>query len=506
MEIQVQAADVTTYAGDALVVNLFEGVSAPGGATGAVDRVLGGILSDLIVRRSITGKMGEHALVHTMGRLPVRSVLMVGLGKKETFSPEAVRTATAVALRALRAGGARQVGSIVHGGGSGGLDPAVAAQAVTEGALLGLYRFQRYKKGENGAGEIETLVLLEKERTHLSALAEGVRRGQIVAEATNLARDLVNEPANSLTPRVFAAKAQEVARALTLQCEILTEKEMKTHGMGALLGVAQGSAEPPRLIALTYRGALRATSPVLGLVGKGITFDSGGISIKPSEGMEAMKGDMAGGAAAVAAIKAIAELKLPVSVVAVIPVTENLPSGTAQRPGDIVRAMNGTTIEVINTDAEGRLILADALCYARKLGATHLVDIATLTGACVVALGAVRTGAFATDRDLLERVKRASEAAGEKIWELPLDEEYEEQIKSDFADIKNVGGRKAGAITAARFLTHFVDTTPWVHLDIAGTSDTDKEKGYSPKGATGVMVRTLVELARSFVDERKKRR
>jgi leucyl aminopeptidase len=274
--------------------------------------------------------------------------------------------------------------------------------------------------------------------------------------------------------------------------------------MGALLGVAQGSEHPPKLIVVSYRGAKgKGKGPRLGLVGKGITFDSGGISIKPSEGMESMKGDMAGGAAVLGAIKGIAELKLPVDVTAIVPATENMPSGTAQRPGDIVKTMSGKTIEVINTDAEGRLILADALSYACDAGVTHLVDVATLTGACVVALGSVRTGAFTNNRELMRRVQEASEASGEKLWELPLDDEYGEQIKSDYADMKNVGGRKAGAITAAKLLANFVGKTPWVHLDIAGTSQAEKDHGYYPKGATGAMVRTLINLATGFARSKK---
>jgi leucyl aminopeptidase len=262
---------------------------------------------------------------------------------------------------------------------------------------------------------------------------------------------------------------------------------------GGLLGVARGSQEPPRLLVLTYRG--RRGGPHLGLIGKGVTFDSGGISIKPAENMEAMKGDMAGAAAALAAVCAIARLGLPLRVTAVIPATENLPSGSALKPGDILRAMSGKTIEVINTDAEGRLILADALTYARTRGVTHLVDAATLTGACVVALGTINSGAFTNNQAWLDTVLAAGRASGEKIWPMPMDPEYDELIKSDIAEIKNTGGRKGGAVTAAKFLQHFVGETPWVHLDIAGTSDSDKEKGYQPKGATGVMARTFTALA-----------
>ncbi|MGH2668115.1 MAG: leucyl aminopeptidase [bacterium] len=396
--------------------------------------------------------------------------------------------------------GVRRVASITHGAGAGGIEPREAAQALAEGALLGLYRFGKYKKaGEEKQRAIEQFTLLERDKNKVGALEQGVRLGRVLAEATTSARDLVNEPANNLTPLELAGRAKRMLSRLNITVRTLDRSEMKRLGMGALLGVAQGSQNPPKLIVATYKGTKgKKKGPRLGLIGKGITFDSGGISIKPSEGMEAMKGDMAGGAAVLAAIKAIAELKLSVEVTAIVPATENLPSGTAQRPGDIVKTMNGKTIEVINTDAEGRLILADALCYARDKRLTHLVDVATLTGACVVALGSVRTGAFTNNRELMRRVQQAAEAAGEKLWELPLDDEYGEQIKSDYADMKNVGGRKAGAITAAKLLANFVGDTPWVHLDIAGTSQAEKERGYQVKGATGAMVRTLVHVAMGF--------
>jgi leucyl aminopeptidase len=321
-----------------------------------------------------------------------------------------------------------------------------------------------------------------------------------VAEATNDARDLVNEPGNTLTPTELARRAKELTRGVSVRCQVLGPPELRRLRAGALLGVARGSQEPARLIVLEYREGRRG-GPHLGLVGKGITFDSGGISIKPAENMEAMKGDMAGAAAVIAATRAIAELSLPIHVTTVVAATENLPSGTALKPGDILRAMSGKTIEVINTDAEGRLVLADALHFARSRKVTHLVDAATLTGACVVALGTLNSGAFTNNQALLDKVLAAGRAAGERIWALPMDAEYDELIKSDIAEIKNSGGRKGGAITGAKFLQHFVGDTPWVHLDIAGTFETDKEKGYQGKGGTGVMVRTFVNLAVELLSE-----
>ncbi|MCI0371040.1 MAG: leucyl aminopeptidase [candidate division NC10 bacterium] len=491
--IAIRVEDVTAYRGDALVVNLFEGVSEPAGATGAVDRALGGAIGSLIRRKEMSGKAGELTAIHTFGRLPVARVLLVGLGKKEKCDLEAVRAVTGEALRLLRRTGAARVGTILHGAGAGGLEATAATQAVTEGALLGCYRFERYKKLEKDRKVLGELTILTREAAQRRSLEQAVRRGRIVAEGVLLARDLVNAPPNDLTPAGLAAAAAAAARSWGFSCRILERGQMLRLGMGALLGVAQGSANPPRLIVLRHRGG-RQAKPAVAFVGKGVTFDTGGISLKPADNMESMKGDMSGAAAVIGAFAALARLKAPVHVLGVIPAVENMPSGTATRPGDILRAMSGKTIEVINTDAEGRLILADALTYARRDGAARLVDVATLTGACVVALGTIRSGAFANDEAWMAAVREASEAAGEKVWPLPMDEEYDELIKSDVAEIKNTGGRKGGAITAAKFLAHFVEKTPWVHLDIAGTYETDKEKGYRVKGGTGVAVRTLVEI------------
>jgi leucyl aminopeptidase len=506
LDIRVSIGDAATFAGDGLVINLFEGTGVPagggrarrgaplGGSTAAVDAALGGAITRLIQAREATGKWGEQTLIHSLGRLRAERVLLIGLGKTEEMTLDRIRAAAGDAARALRKAGARRIGSIAHGAGAGGFNAAQATQALVEGTLLGLYRFTRYKNTANDAGKaIERVTIVERDRQHLKAMTEAVRRGRILAEATISARDLVNEPGNTLTPTELARRARAMARAAGVRCEVLGPRELGQLGAGGLLGVARGSQEPPRLIVLTHAG--RRGGPHLGLVGKGVTFDSGGISIKPAENMEAMKGDMAGAAAAIAAVCAIARLNLPLRVTAVIPATENLPSGSALKPGDILRAMSGKTIEVINTDAEGRLILADALAYARKRHVTHLVDAATLTGACVVALGTINSGAFTNDQAWLDTVLAAGRAAGERIWSMPMDAEYDELIKSDIAEIKNTGGRKGGAVTAAKFLQHFVGETPWVHLDIAGTSEADKEKGYQPKGATGVMARTFALLA-----------
>jgi leucyl aminopeptidase len=369
-----------------------------------------------------------------------------------------------------------------------------SAEAIAEGAILGLYGFTKYKKPEYES--IEEMLIVVREREKVPIVEAAIGKGKLVASATNLARDMVNEPANYMTPTRMAEIAKEIAGKYDLELKVFDREDMEAMGMGALLGVAKGSNQPPKLIILTYKGD-EHSEKALGFLGKGITFDSGGISIKPSEGMEEMKDDMAGAAAAMTAVVAIAQLKPKINVTAVIPTAENLPSGTALKPGDVLKAMNGKTIEIISTDAEGRLILADALSYAQKLGLSPLIDLATLTGACRVALGTLYSGLFGNDQDLVDRVRKATESTGERMWQMPMPEEYKEQNKSEIADIKNAGNRHGGAITAALFLAEFVPNIPWVHIDIAGTAFSAKESGYMVKGATGVGVRTLVELALS---------
>ena len=342
--------------------------------------------------------------------------------------------------------------------------------------------------------------IVEHNEASVAALSAGVSVGTVLAEATILARDLVNHPANVMTPTRMADAAREVAGQAGLQLDVIERDGMARHGMGAFLGVAQGSEEPPKLIVLTYRGDPDHPENNLGLVGKGITFDTGGISLKPAANMEAMKGDMAGGASVIAAMKAIGSLKPRINVTGLIAATENMPGGRAQRPGDVVTAMNGKTIEVINTDAEGRLVLADALCYARELGITRLVDIATLTGAMVVTLGKACTGIMGNSSVLADGVRAAGDSSGERFWELPMLEDYRELINSDVADMKNTGGRQAGSITAAMLLREFAEDAEWVHLDIAGTSTASGNKGHLVKGATGVPTRTLAQLAMNLAN------
>jgi leucyl aminopeptidase len=494
LEVKVITGDITDIEVDAIVVNLFEGVDLPGGATGAVDKALDMAITTLIKQGEIKGKPNEISIIHSLGKIPARIVAVAGLGKQSDFTLDKIRTSAAEFCRTLRKLNCRRIATIVHGAGVGGVDPKAAAQALTEGSLLGLYRFRKYMTKESENQEVVELLIVERDADKLSDLQNGSHTGKIVAEATCMARNWINEPSNYMTPSDMAKVAQELARSHGLELTILDREQMEKEGMGSLLGVARGSCQPPKLIVLSYRGD-KKSSTTCGFIGKGITFDSGGISIKPSENMSEMKGDMAGAAAVIAAISAIAQLKPKINITAIVPATENLPSGEALKPGDILKAINGKTIEVVNTDAEGRLILADALGYAVKKDISPLIDIATLTGACHIALGDVCSGIFGNSQQLIDKVVKAGAEAGERLWQMPMYEEYKEQNKSDVADIKNSGGRYGGAITAAQFLAEFVGETPWVHIDIAGTSMTEKENGYLVKGATGVYVRTLVNFA-----------
>ncbi len=502
MEIRVVGGDITQSDADAIVVNLFDGVRQPGGATGAVDSALDGAISGLIADGEITGKKGQMALIHTLGKLPAKRVLVVGLGKSQDFNEDIIRDVTAESCRYLRRTGVERAATIAHGTGIGGQEGEAAARAMAEGAILGLYTFRRHRTSNDDSKELKVLEIVEQDELKLPVFQRGIESGRIVAESAALARDLVNQPANRLTPTDMAEAAQQVAEEHGLEAEVLDRDQCEELGMGAFLGVARGSAEPPKLIVLRYRGDPDNPDNNLGLIGKSVTFDSGGLSLKGAEGMGRMKGDMAGGAAVIGAMKAIAQLGPRINVTAIAAATENLPSGTAVKPGDVLTTMSGKTVEVENTDAEGRLTLADAVTYARSLGLRRLVDVATLTGAMSVSLGSVRAGVFGNDQPLVNRVMRAGEAAGEKMWQLPMDDEYKELNKSTVADLKNTGGRGAGAITAAHFIGEFAGDTPWVHLDIAGVSMADKDSGPDVKGARGFPVRSLVRLAQDLARNR----
>jgi leucyl aminopeptidase len=429
-------------------------------------------------------------LVHFAPGISAQRILLVGAGKREKFGTAELRKLASAAVRHLKARSVKRIAFLARESDRG---PG-AAEAVTEGLLLGNFDGDKYRTDKKDR-PIESAALVGFE----AAAQSGVERGLIIGESQNFTRELGNEPSNMLTPTLLAQRAEAMAREAGLAVDILDDKRIEQLKMGALLSVARGSAEPPRLIVLTYTPEKPVPgAPVLGLVGKAITFDTGGISIKPANDMEKMKFDMAGGAAMLGVMRTLARLKPRIKVIAVIPSTENMPGGRAQKPGDVQIAMSGKSIEVINTDAEGRLVLADGIAYAKQLGATHLVDAATLTGAIVVALGSVNTGVFGTDEAFTQRVLACAKTAGEKMWHLPLDDDYREQIKSTIADIQNVGGRGAGASTAAWFLREFTGDTPWVHLDIAGTAWLDDAKPWAGKGGTGVGVRTLVDLAMNF--------
>ncbi len=497
MEIRAEAGDITASAADVLVVNLFEGVKTPRGGTGAVDKALGGAISQLIKLGDIRGKSGEFTMIHTLGTLAAPRVVVAGLGKQSEFDIDAVRNLSANLARYLRKPGIKSVATICHGAGIAGLHPEACAQAIAEGATLGAYRFTRHKsKKENGdeEREIESLTIIERDKKRTTALRDAVARGVILGEATNQTRDMANEPSNHLTPTNMQHKAEDLAADGGLELTVLDREDMERKGMGSLLSVARGSAEPPKLLALSYKGK-GGEGFDYAFVGKGITFDTGGISIKAAANMEHMKADMTGAASVLSAVHAVAKLGAKVDVVAIAACTENMPGGSATKPGDVVTAMNGRTIEVINTDAEGRLVLADAICYAKELGARQVVDVATLTGAVSQALGDVAYGLMTNNDELAKKVEAAAATAGEKTWRLPMFKEYDEYIKSDVADQINTSKRGAGTIAGAKFLEPFAGDTPWVHLDIAGVDMMSADKGWVSKGASGYSVRALINLA-----------
>ncbi len=499
MNIRILAGESARFKTGTLVIGIFEGTKNLSGEAAKLNKSLGGSITRLIEEGEIKGKPNEITLLYTLGRLPAERILVAGLGKESDFTQDKIRRVIAGVCRYLRKKWVGDVATTLLGARTNRITPEAASQALTEGALLGTYSFRQHVTREPEYGEIDTLTILVPPRTDTAPVTRGYRKGRVLAQAAIIARDMANEPSNYKNPTTMAKQALDLAATHGLTATVLDRDKMLELEMGGLLGVSQGSIQPPKFIILEYLGKDTPGFDIA-LVGKGITFDSGGISIKPSENMGEMKTDMSGGASVMAAIGAVAQLKPKVNVVALIPATENMPSGSAYRPGDILTAMNGKTMEIITTDAEGRLILADALSYAVKMGVKAIVDVATLTGACVVALGHVATGAFTNNQGLLNKVIKASEKSGELVWQLPMFGEYKEQIKSDVADIKNSGGRPAGAITAAQFLAEFVGDTPWVHLDIAGTAFSEKDQNYNVKGATGVPVRTLVELVLSMAD------
>jgi leucyl aminopeptidase len=488
VNVRVETAAPAEVEGDALVVGLPQGAAALPQALAAIDRRLGGLVKSILDAEGFQGKPAQVTHLHAVGRLPATRLVVVGLGPRRELTLEGVRRAAAAGVRRARDLGARTVAVELLGD---RLPVRQRAQALVEGAILGTYAFDRYKREPNER-RVEALRVIAPAGRPAREAAEGARRGEIFAAATAFARDLINGPANEVHPTHLAEVAARIAREGRLKVKIYDHAACEKMGMGAFLGVAAGSRQPPRFIHLTWTPPGRARRRIA-LIGKGVTFDAGGLDLKTAEGMQRMKDDMSGAAAVLAVMRALPQLRPPVEVHGLVAAAENMPSGSAIRPGDVLRAMNGTTIEVGNTDAEGRLTLADALCYATsRVRPDEIVDLATLTGACVVALGPLCAGLLANDRALAGRLLAAAAEAGERVWQLPLIDEYREHLRSDVADLNNVGPRGGGAITAALFLREFAGSTPWAHLDIAGPAFTEKDLPLGPKGGTGVAVRTLL--------------
>jgi leucyl aminopeptidase len=489
VKVDVVVAPLAAVRADALVVGVLAEDKGLRDPVARLDRALRGRLAAIVAAERFQAKVGQVTHAHVDGGAGVSRVILAGLGRREEVTTETLRRAAAVGLRRARDLGARTVAIEAFGE---RIPIGRRAHALIEGALLAAYAFDRYKR-EKPDRQVETVRLVEGDRRLRREATEGARRGETFAQGTWLARDLINTPAIDLHPADLARHAAQVARAGRLRLRILDGAACRRLGMGAFLGVAAGSAQPPKFIHLTYAPRGRARRRVA-VIGKGITFDSGGLDLKSADGMLRMKYDMAGAGAVLGIMRALPALRPPLEVHGLVAACENMPSGTAIRPGDVLWAMNGTSIEIGNTDAEGRLTLADAICYAReRVRADEIIDMATLTGACVVALGTLCAGLMTNDQTLAQRVLAAAETAGERVWQLPLIDEYKEQFKGDVGDLNNTGGRNAGAITAALFLKEFAGTTPWAHLDIAGPAFTEKDLPLAPKGATGMAVRTLLE-------------
>ena len=511
MKIVLSTAAPSAIETDCLVVPVLDkGEKDPVAEVQTSDAALRKAAEELISGKEVTGKLFETVLLHRPQGLKAQRVLFVGGGKTKNYSSYEVRKLAGAAVRFLKGKNLRSFVFVAPETWTGKAEPNAyaaltlerngpdeAVKAIAEGAVAANFDPDYYKKDRKDQ-KMDTLTVLVPASADAKGLQRAAQAGQIVAESQNFTRDLVNEPGNRMTPTILADRAKKMCDEVGLKCEVYGADKIKELKMGAFWSVAQGSDEEPRLIVMKYEPADASSDRVLGLVGKGITFDTGGISIKPAEHMEKMKYDMAGGAAMIGTLRAIALLKPKVKVIGIVCATENMPSGKAQKPGDVQIAMNGKSIEIINTDAEGRLVLADGLHYAKQLGATHLVDAATLTGAVVVALGPIAAGIFCNDESYYEEFAGALKRSGEKMWRLPVDSDYTELIKSEIADVKNTGGRWGGAITAAMFLKEFAEDTPWIHLDIAGTAWIENKQPWIAVGPSGLPVRTLVEFAMNF--------
>jgi leucyl aminopeptidase len=500
MKLTVCTGSPAKTRADALVAALTEKPKALPKPLAALDRALEGLIAKALRSGELTGERNAAVSFHTAGRLAAGKLICVGLGPAEKVSLEHVRQAAGVGAKAARDQGARTVAFVGETFRADGASPGELAGALAEGILLSQYRFDRFKKKRDDAKRLAGATLLVP-ASQVAAARAAVRHAAMVAGAVADARDLVNLPGNELTPEALARAARRVARQAGLRCRVLQGKALAANGLAGVLAVGAGSTHTPRFIILEYRPA-RGTGKPLVLAGKGVTFDSGGLSLKNAEQMADMKTDMGGASAVINAMAVVARLKPKFPVVALVPAVENMPSGTASRPGDVIRYASGQTVEIANTDAEGRLVLADALLWAKRYKPAAVIDLATLTGACVIALGEHAIGLFSTESELTRRIAASGAAVFERVWEMPLWDEYDPQLDSDVADAKNVGGRPAGMITAALFLKKFVDGAyPWAHLDIAGTASVEKERPYTPKGATGVGVRLLAHLIANWPDD-----
>ncbi len=500
MKIALKNQSLEKIPCDVLIVSIFKGSKNYRHEVTSLNKALDSLLTRVMKEEDFQAKKGSTLIIRTNGLVSAKKIILVGLGERKDFGPEILRKACASAIRCALKENAKTVSTILHGLDTDKIDAKFTAQIVSEVSQLAVYKFDKYKSKEKDEPkkEIQTLIISEQNKTLEKQIEAGIKRGSIVARAQKLARDLVTEPAIVSTPTKLANVARQVASENNLKIKVLDRDDCKKLGMGAFLAVAQGSEEPPKFIEIKYTPKGKPKKHIA-IVGKGVTFDSGGLSLKPANSMETMKDDMSGAAAVIATMSTMRELQPDVAVTMIVAATENMPSGTAYRPGDVIRAMNGKTMEILNTDAEGRVTLADAMSYVVKQKPDEIIDLATLTGACVVALGDTSNGVMTNNQKLADKIIKAGNEAGERMWQLPLYDEDREKLKSDIADMINTGSKgKSGAQNGAVFIEKFVDKIPWVHIDIAGPSWLDKEDAYGPKGPTGVGVRTLINYLTNY--------
>lgn len=491
MDIEVKTGKVEEEAKELAAVMLFETDKMPRKPSSLrrIDSALHGTMSSMIKDKEFSGKKGQTTMLHTFGHLKAKRIMLIGLGQKKKFNIDMLRKASGTAITKAKDGKLSGISIELP---EEILDVPVDRQveALTSGAVLSTYRFEKYRRQEDKNHTIRRTTIVCTKRI-AERVRKSVQRASAVAEAVNLARDIANDSGEQATPKKIGILAQRISKKYGFKCQVLDEKAIKRLKMGGLLNVGKGSENPPRFVVMEYG---HSRHPTVAIIGKGITFDTGGISLKPSKDMHQMKYDKSGAATTIAAVQGAAQLKLPVHLIGIIPLAENVPSGKSYKPGDVIHTMSGKTVEVLNTDAEGRLIMSDALTYAQRYKPRYVIDIATLTGACVVALGSYVAGLMGNDKVLIRNLKKAGDSVGERLWELPLFDEYAEQMKSEIADLKNVGGRDGGAITAAAFLSKFAEGSRWAHIDIAGTAWSNDNKGYLKKGATGFGVRLFLEF------------